>query len=204
MYYHFAKKTGASFTGGALLIALVEAKEEGLAVDEQLFSRGLAHLKKMKQQDGVFMYRTGVRQKVEGSQGRSGVCELALLECGEGSIEAVRIAADNFFKYRHILEAVKGKKGTHMGTGGTAPYYFLYGHLWIARAIKKLDAATRDAYQARLRDKILQDQEGDGSFSDWPLTKKHAVYGSAMGALILHHIGTIEPQRKKGGRRLGR
>lgn len=200
MYYNFARRTGASFTGGALLVALAEAKEEGIPVDEQLFSRAVKHLKSLKQSDGVFMYRTGVRQKVEGSQGRAGVCELALYKCGQGSKEAIRVAVDNFFKYHHILEAVKGKKGTHMGTGGTAPYYFLYGHMWIARAIKELDDAARDSYQAKLRDVFLPHQEGDGSFFDWPMTKKHKVYGSAMGALTLYHIGTINP-RGRGRRR---
>jgi tetratricopeptide (TPR) repeat protein len=194
MYYDFAKSTGASFTGAALLIGLVLAKQEGVQINEQLFQRGLDHLQKMKQSDGVWMYRTSVPQKVEGSQGRAGVCELALYMCGKGSKAALQVAVENFFKYRHILEAVKGKKGTHMGTGGTAPYYFLYGHLWLAQAIKKLDAGARDSYLSRLRDLLLKDREDNNSFSDWPLTKSHDIYGSAMGAITLYHIGTIDPE----------
>ena len=201
MYYDFAKGTGASFTGAALLIGLVLAKAEGVTIDEQLFQRGLDHLQKMKQSDGVWMYRTSVPQKVEGSQGRASVCETALYMCGKGSKAAIQVAVENFFKYRHILEAVKGKKGTHMGTGGTAPYYFLYGHLWTAYACKKLDAGARDGYVTKLRDLLLKDREDNNSFSDWPLTKSHDIYGSAMGAITLYHIGTIDPDESKGKKR---
>jgi hypothetical protein len=108
----------------------------------------------------------------------------------------VTIAVENFFKYRHILEAVKGKGGTHMGTGGTAPYYYLWSHMYLSMAIQQLPAEQRDKYATRVRDLFLKDQEGDGAFSDWPRCESHKVYGSAIGAIALYHLGTLP--RKRG------
>jgi hypothetical protein len=99
---------------------------------------------------------------------------------------------ENFFKYRHILSAVKGKAGTHMGTGGTAPYYYLFGHYWCARAIKHLDKGMQNGYLAKLRDVLLPDQESDGSIWDFPLPKHHKEYGSAFGGLTMYQIATLE------------
>ena len=94
------------------------------------------------------------------------------------------------------MTAVKGKAGTHMGTGGTAPYYYLFGHYWCARAIKQLDKSAQTGYLSKLRDVILPDQEGDGCFWDFPLHKDHKVYGSAFGSLVLYQIATLEKDAK--------
>lgn len=200
MYYDFAKNSPASFVTAVGVVAMTELKAEGVQVPEDLYSRAVSILKQLKQEDGVWMYRTGAPQKVEGSQGRASLCELALVMAGQGSTNAIQLAIENFFKYRHILEAVKGKMGTHIGSGGTAPYYFLFGHFWTARACQKLSAAARDGYAARLRDLILKDQETDGSFTDFPMLREHhKTYGAALGAMTLYYIGTLEREPK--GRR---
>jgi hypothetical protein len=191
MYYDFAHKTSASFVGQAAINHLLDAKEAGITIPDQIVERASQHLASCKQSAGIFMYRTGVKQTVEGSAARAPGCEMALIRTGKGSKADLAIAVENFFKYRHIIEKIKGKKGTHMGTGGTAPYYFLFGHYWTARAIKELDKGQQGTHQARMRDLILQDQEGDGSFSDWPLTKPHKEYGAAFGALILYELATL-------------
>jgi tetratricopeptide (TPR) repeat protein len=192
MYYDFAKSTSASFVGQAAINHMIDAREAGIPIAEQTLQRAVSHLRSTKQSPGIFMYRTGVRQTVEGSAARAPGCEMALLRAGQGSPADLAAAVDNFFKYRHIIEKIKGKKGTHMGAGGTAPYYFLYGHYWCARAVKELDPGMQAGYLARMRDLLLRDQDGDGTFSDWPVTKPCKEYGSALGALSLFELGTLK------------
>jgi hypothetical protein len=193
-YYDFSKNTSMSFLTAATIIHMFDAKKAGIPIPEQTLQRAVACLKAQNQGGGVWMYRTTVKQTIEGSQGRAAVCEMAMMLAGQGSKQAIQVAVDNFFKYRHILAAVKGKRGTHMGTGGTAPYYYLYGHYWTARAIKQLDKSVQNGYLSKLRDIILQDQEADGCLWDFPLPKHHKEYGSAMGSMILYEIGTLEKQ----------
>jgi hypothetical protein len=202
MYYDFARNSPASFVTGVGIVAMVELKKEGYSIPEDMFNKCVQVQKQLKQSDGVWSYRVGARQKVEGSQGRATLCELSLVMAGQGSTGALQIAIENFFKYRHILQAVKGKKGTHIGSGGTAPYYYLFGHLWTARACQRLTKTARDTYAARLRDLFLKDQESDGSFTDFPmLVKYHKTYGAAMGALALYYIGTLEKEPANARRR---
>lgn len=202
MYYNFARRSPASFVTGVGIIGMIELKREKVSVPEPMFAKCLALLKRLKQSDGVWMYRTGTPQSVQGSQGRASLCELALYMAGEQGLDPVRTAVSNFFKYRHILQAVKGKKATHIGKGGTAPYYYLFGHYWTSRAIQILPAEERDATMTRLRDLYLQDQEEDGAFSDFPVLRKHyKTYGSAFGVMTLFTIGTLPPRNHGPGRR---
>lgn len=194
MYYTFSFKSSAAFLSQLGINHMLDARDAGLTVPDQLLDRAIQHLISCKQSPGIFMYRTGVKQTVEGSASRAPGCEMALHRVGKGNKADVALAVENFFKYRHILEKIKGKKGTHMGTGGTAPYYFLYGHYWCARAIKELDKGQQGAHQARMRDLFLKDQEDDGSFTDWPLAKMHKEYGAGLGALILYELATLKKE----------
>jgi hypothetical protein len=192
-YYDFARNKSAAFVTAAAIVHMHDAKKAGVPIPDQIYQRAVNCLKGCKQSDGIFMYATGTRQTVEGSQGRAPLCEMALHLAGQGSKPQIQGAIENFFKYRHILTAVKGKRGTHMGKGGTAPYYYLFGHYWAARAIKQLDKSAQNNYLAKLRDVLLPDQEGDGCFWDFPMPKHHKEYGSALAGITLHQIATMEP-----------
>jgi hypothetical protein len=200
-YYDKNASKSNSFVGAPAILGLLRAKREGFNVPETGFQKLVSHLKACKQQDGIFMYKTGVRQSAQGSCARGAACELALQLAGQGSVQAVQLAVENFFKNRHILEVLKGKTGTHMGDGGTAPYYFLYSHYYTSRAIKVLDKGAQTAHLTKLRDLMLGCQEDDGSWSDWPRTKGHKVYGAAFGALTLYHIATLGSDADAAGGR---
>lgn len=193
-YYDFAHNTSTAFVTATAINHMHDAKKAGIPIPDQIYQRAVNCLKGCKQSDGIFNYATGTKQTVEGSQGRACCCEMALYQAGQGGKPQIQNAVENFFKYRHILSAVKGKAGTHMGTGGTAPYYYLFGHYWCARAIKQLDKGVQNGYLAKLRDVILPDQESDGCIWDFPLPKYHKEYGSAFGGLILYQIATLESQ----------
>jgi hypothetical protein len=192
-YYDFCKNTSMAFLTAAILVHMKDAEKAGIPIPDQTFQRALSCLKGHDQNNGVWMYRTTVPQTVEGSQGRACVCEMALAAAGVGNKQRIQLAVENFFKYRHILAALKGKQGTHdYSKGGTAPYYYLYGHYWCARAIKQLDKSVQNGYLDKLRGIILQDQENDGCVWDFPIPKHHKEYGSAFGALIMYQIATLE------------
>jgi hypothetical protein len=180
-----------SFVTAPAILALTMAKKQGIDIPKDMIERAAKSLLAQRQSDGVFMYKSGARQSPEGSCARAPLCELALLLTGNSTKEKVQGAVDSFFKYRHILEKIKGQKGTHIGSGATAPYYFLMGHLYTARAIKALDKNVQGAYLTKLRDIMFGCQESDNSWWDTPLEKDNKIYGTALGVLTLYHLATL-------------
>jgi hypothetical protein len=185
-YYDFVKQ-GITFVTASGIVSMVEAKNAGLPFDADMIGKAAETVKKVKQGPGAYSYRPGVQEAPVGCAGRSSLCELALMMAGQNQ-GGLGTAVDNFLKYRHLLEAIKGQAGTHIGEGKTAPYYYLFGHYWTARAIKKLPKSAQRTYLKKICDEILLDQQSQGEFWDWPLHKDHKVCGTALGALCLYQI----------------
>jgi hypothetical protein len=184
-YYDHSLDKSPSYLAACGILVLMKTKNSKLDVPAKMVDRAVACLKASKQEDGTFSYRAGERSTVEGSCARAPMCETALQLSGEGSAAAVELAVENLFKYRHLLFAIKGKRGGEMGVGGTAPFYYLFGHYACARAIHVLDRGKREGYLVKIADLIRANQQADGSFWDWPLTKADKEYGTALGVLIL-------------------
>lgn len=195
MYYDFARNSSAAFVTSAMIVNMLAAKREGIGPSEQMIERAISHLKRVKLGEANYTYRTGQRLPLEGNTYRSPICELAMFLTGNGNEESLRLAIDNFFKYRHIVKKIKGRRGTHIGQGRTAPYYYLYGHYWMSRAIKALDRKVQAAYLERLKNAILPDQEPDGTFWDWPMFRYHKTCGTALGAMCLFQIMSMSSDR---------
>lgn len=196
-YYDFAVNRSNSFVTAVAIIFMNDAKKVGIPLP-QYYDRAVDCVLKQKQKVGVFMYATGTPQTVEGSQGRASACEIALNMAGKSNRGDLLAAVNYFFQYRHILEKMKGvaPRGTpHMGEGGTAPYYYLYGHLWTSRAIRFLEKSQITPYATKMADVFLPSQDADGTFHDFPFVSQgdaYKVYGSAMGALALYYLCTFE------------
>jgi hypothetical protein len=151
MYYDFARNSSAAFVTSAMLVGMELARREGIGPDAPLMDRAIAHLKRVRLGDANFTYRTGVRLPIEGNAARGPLCELALAMVGQGNPDSLRMAVDNFFKYRHIIQKIKGQRGTHVGQGRTAPYYYLYGHYWVSRSTGRSATRTSRASATRSR-----------------------------------------------------
>lgn len=193
-YYDFVK-TGTSFVTAAFVNSLVEAREAGVPVDDAMIAGGCSMVKGLRKGPGQFVYHAGAMMEDEvGCAGRSSLCELALARAGQGG-DGITMAIDNFFKHQHLLDAIKGKAGTHIGEGKTAPYYFLYDHYWTTRALKMLPKSQRIPLLRKMADLMLREQEAGGEFWDTPLTKDNKVCGTALGALCIYQIA-VEPLTK--------
>ncbi|MHC4605781.1 MAG: prenyltransferase/squalene oxidase repeat-containing protein, partial [Planctomycetota bacterium] len=127
-YYDFAKNSSTVFVTAAMLVAFEFALSEKVGPDDALLESAVNLLKRSKLSEANYTYRRGQRIPLEGNTYRSPLCVLALLLAGQATQDELRLACDNFFKYRHIVKKIKGKRGTHIGQGKTAPYYYLFGH----------------------------------------------------------------------------
>ena len=198
MYYTFIN-TCSSFQTASAVLALCNAKNAGFEVDDGTIGRGADALAKLKYAEGSYDYyylppASGAEasHSAIGACARSPLCELALAAAGKGSEGSRLQAMNNFCTFQSVLEKIKGQKGTHIGKGMTAPYYFLFGHYWTTRCFRTLDRGPARARLGWMRNILLRYQEGDGGFSDWPDTKSYKVYGTALVALSLQQIATTE------------
>jgi hypothetical protein len=190
------------FTTALVILNNLEAQKNGLDIPKEINQRGLAALHKTRTKDGYFCYHMIEGQQrgsvsgngklsLEGSLCRTVVCEYALLKIGEGKKEQLKKSIDNFFEHRQGLEDVRKKdRKTHQGPFDNAPYYFMFGHYYLAKALSELDKDFRKESGRKLEDIFMKIREEDGSWIDGRITGKD--YGIAMGLLILDAVKTSD------------
>ena len=170
----------------AVLHVLGLAKRAGSGRLRPLLQRGGA-LEKTRSEDGRQAYRhePGKGPSSEkNAMGRTASSELALLECGRGSLSNVAAGVDVYWKHLARLEAVR-TCDNHADEELAGFFYFncVFHTLEAARALPE---PFRDAHLAKFRAQILAVPEWDGSFIDSHELGKS--YGTAMALLILRRV----------------
>jgi hypothetical protein len=199
-YYDFDGSTqrpdsaSTSFVNAAVLVAMYEANEIGIAPPEKLLKRGIKMTQFQRLPDGSFLYGTylwsrpthGINQPA-GSLGRSPACNCALrLWKDEKITDAVLIEwLDRLITRNGWLSLGRKKPVPHESFFAVAGYFFYFGHYYAARTIPMLPEKDRAFYQDHFASIILELQEADGSWFDYPLYDYHKGYGTGFALLTL-------------------
>lgn len=183
-----------SFVNATVLLAFHEARQAGFEVPEKLAQR--AYKATMRQQKPDFSYLYGEYLKSQpmrginnpgGSLGRSQACNLAMRLWGDEKI------TDNVFKYWLIRLYERngwldiGRKmpvphSSHMQVSG---YFYYYGHYYAAQVLDLLPDDEVAPYQAMLARLIIDHQQPNGAWWDYPLYDYHRQYGTAYSIMVL-------------------
>jgi hypothetical protein len=184
--WNYADGAVSPFMTATTLWALMDARDAGLAVDAELVERALVALERNRADNGAFEYSGPARGPVamHASAARAAAAELVLLRAGRSDLERLHVAVLGFFDGWDELLARKGRQGTHEGDYAIAPYYFMYGHTWAARAIERLPEEHRAGLRARLLEVLWRTREADGSWND-RIFPRSSSYGTAMALLAL-------------------
>ena len=67
-----------------------------------------------------------------------------------------------------------------------AGYFFYFGHYYAGLCIDQLPAAKQDFYRQHLAHILLDLQEADGSWFDYPFYDYHKAYGTAFAVMTLN------------------
>ncbi len=202
-YYDFsaqlAHPTGeesTSFNTAAGLIACHEAKKAGFTVDDSVMEMALGCLERLRLPSGAYIYGFGSRysqtagfNQVKGSLGRSQPCNLALLFYERPDITAAHLleSLDNLRKFHYIIEIGRGRQFPHEAWYSTAGYYYFFGHYYASRVIHEIDAARRKEFAEWLAGVMVQTQDPDGSWFDFPFYGYSREYGAAFAVMTLDH-----------------
>jgi hypothetical protein len=197
-YYDFVYGTEkpsmepVSFGTAAGLVALHEARQDGIEVPEGLVKRALSRLKEMKNPDGSFLYGSDFRysprhlaNRDKGSLGRTQSCYYALKLWNEGGIgeKEIREGLERLFKEHRFIEIGRKRPMPHEGWYFTAGYYYYFGHYYAARLIEGL--ADKADYREQLRSYVLPHQEPDGSWWDFHLYDYGKPWGTSFAIMTL-------------------
>jgi hypothetical protein len=90
----------------------------------------------------------------------------------------------------------------HESFAQVAGYFYYFGHYYAGLCIAELKPADRPFYQDHLARIILDRQEPDGSWFDYPLYSYHKPYGTAFALMTLgscRKMG-VEAGSSPGGR----
>lgn len=192
--WNYARRGGgraSTFMTAPTLQFLFYAEEQGEEVDPAIIKRALRALEEARLDSGAFQYGSNPDRKtgegfeaVEGSTGRSPVCEVTLVLAGRGSVDAIRSAIDDFFEHWEWLEKRRRQDRTHIPPFMIAPYYFFFAHYAVAQAIEFLPEAERPAYRAKFYAVLDEVREPSGGFND-RVFERSENFGTAMSVLGL-------------------
>jgi len=204
---YLSPKNGAStFMTAPALQALFHAKERGHDVPDAVVTQALDALERARAKPGGYGYGATdksqadldegdltMMNKTPSSAARATACETTLLLAGRGDLARLEASIDLFFTHWDDLAVRKSQPKTHIMPYGIAPYYFLYGHLYVAQAIEQLpDAGKREALRGKLRQFLARSREDDGSWNDRQFGRSGG-YGTALALMVLHMAHLPKP-----------
>ena len=200
--YHTQRPAGStlSFVTATALVALAEARDEGIAIPRRLVDRATASIVRQRKPDFSYDYGEYLKYKPMmpvnrpgGSLGRSQACNLALRLWGDKAVTdaIVRTWLDRLFARNLWLDFGRKRPVPHESWFQVAGYFFYYGHYYAGLCIELLPPAERRPYRDQLAQVLLHLQEKDGSWWDFPLYDYHQQYGTAFALMSLGHCRSV-------------
>lgn len=184
-----------SFVNGTVLTAFAEAKAIGLEPSERVVRRAIAATKRMQKRDFTYLYGEYLQyqpmrgiNRPGGSLGRTQCCNLALRLWGDDAItdNVVKTWLYRLYVRNGWLDIGRKRPIPHESWMQVAGYFYYYGHYYAALSLEQLPTSEQPPYQPPLAKLMLDRQEKDGSWWDYPLYDYHQPYGTAFALMTLH------------------
>lgn len=189
----------ACFVTAPALQSLLLARKHGVQVPDEVFVRGAKILAETRlEKSGGFQYSgtAGRGDTLPGSIARGPICETTLILLGKGSQENLQFAINAFHEHWDELEKRRKKTGTHKQPHGIAPYYFYYGHRYMAQAIRLLPTEKQESEFDRFLTVLMGTKDPDNTWNDRVFDRSKA-YGTAMSILALSRDSVLLPPALK-------
>jgi hypothetical protein len=93
--------------------------------------------------------------------------------------------ADRFLAREGFLSNVRKRPVPHEGAFRIAGYFYYYGIYYFTESVRILPVDQHSAYAEKLAIILLERQEQDGSWWDYPLYDYHQPYGTGYALMAL-------------------
>ena len=199
-YYDFRHRTqrpvgkSMSFTTATVLIALHEAKALGIHVPREMTDRGVESLLRQQRPDFAYGYSEMFQFypgrlicRPGGSLGRSQACNLALRLWGDRRItdDVLKTWLDRLAARNGWLSRARKMPVPHESWFAISGYFYYYGHFYAGECIRQLAPADRPPFQDQLARILLNLQEKDGSWWDYPMYDYGQGWGTGYAMMAL-------------------
>ncbi len=184
-----------AFTTATVLLAMDQARTTmGTQLDDKLVKHAVLGLNMQRTPDSSYVYSFDhiMRPRVDinrpaGSLSRSQACNAALHAFGEKAIteQVLTTWADRFLAREGFLSNVRKRPVPHEGQFRIAGYFYYYGIYYFTESVRRLPPEKQAAYASRLAAILLERQEKDGSWWDYPLYDYHQAYGTGYSLMAL-------------------
>jgi hypothetical protein len=174
---------------------MAEARDAmGVKLDDNLVKRSLVSINLQRTPDFSYTYSFPHRMRPRsdinrpaGSLARSQTCNAALRVFGDPAVtdEVLTTWADRFLAREGFLSNVRKRPIPHEGHFRIAGYFYYYGIFYFTEAARHLPVETHAAYAKQLAAIIIERQEKDGSWWDYPLYDYHQPYGTGYALMAL-------------------
>jgi hypothetical protein len=187
-----------SFTTASVLLAMNDANQTfGIEMPTREIKRGLDSIEKQRTADWSFVYsiqhryrpRIGINRPA-GSLGRSQACMAALREFGDQ-----RVTDELLEHWLHRLclredwfDHARKRPVPHNTHFSLSGYFYYYGFYYATECLQMLPTETQQKYIAHLAGHIMEKQEKDGSWWDYPLYDYHQPYGTGYALTTLSRL----------------
>jgi hypothetical protein len=194
--YQTRKPSGSSisFVSAAVLVGLYEAREAGVEVPQRIVDRAIASIHRQRLPDFSYCYGEYLKlrpmhpiNRPPGSLGRSQACNLALRLWGDKLVtdEVLKTWLERLFARNGWLSMGRKRPIPHESWAAVAAYFYYFGHYYAAWCIEQLPPKERTHFQGQLAAIIIDLQEKDGSWFDFPFYDYHQQYGTAFALMTL-------------------
>lgn len=200
-YYDFRVGTARpssssiSFTTATVLIAFHEAKDlEGVVIPEPMLKRAIDSINRQRKPDHSYLYGEYLKarplygiNRPGGSLGRTQACNYALRIWGDEKItdEVVVEWFERLADRNGWLDIGRKRPIPHETWFGVAGYFFYYGHFYAAYNLEFLSEKDAAPHREMLATILMDLQEKDGSWWDFPFYSYHQPYGTAFAIMSL-------------------
>ena len=191
-----------SFVNGAVLVALKRAKDIGIDFDEKTLNKAIRATQMMRKPDSSYLYTAripgdmrGAAREINrpaGSLGRSQAGNIALRFWGDPNItdDVIRLWVNRLITRHGWLDMGRKKPIPHESFAGVAGYFYYFGVYYGAVNLEIFETEEQAFYQHHLARIVMDRQEKDGSWFDYPLYSYHKPYGTAFALLTLQRCRT--------------
>lgn len=183
-----------SFVNGTVLIAFAEARDIGVDPPERIVKRAVAALLRQQKPDFSYLYGEYLQyqpmrgiNRPGGSLGRSQCCNCALRMWGDDEItdKVLKNWLYRLYVRNGWLDIGRKRPVPHESWMQVAGYFYYYGHYYAGLCLEMLPSEERGPYQGMLAKLMVDRQEKDGSWWDYPLYDYHQPYGTGFALMSL-------------------
>lgn len=193
-----------SFTTATALIALKSAQSVGVEIPERLIITGLQSVERMRVPDGSYVYSLPLAiapritiNRPGGSLARTPACNAALaIWQGDDTIVSEHEVVDwmdRFITREGWLAMALKKPIPHESHFKNSGYFYYYGVYYASLATEMLPDNRQEFFRAHMLSILLERQEKDGTWWDYPLYDYHKPYGTGY---VLASLQFLAPYLK--------